>query len=94
VPENPEFRFDATPNPNSLKITFGQSVGADRGKTYTAATAGEWPLAERLFQIPGIQSLFVLKDFVTVSKTGDAAWDSLVPEIEHALADHFAGENR
>jgi hypothetical protein len=85
-----EFHFDPTPNPNSIKVTLNRVVGEDRGKTYTAANAADWKPAELLVRIPGVTTVFVLKDFITVSKEAGADWQSLTPQIETAIGEAFS----
>ncbi|GBG00201.1 hypothetical protein Rsub_13018 [Raphidocelis subcapitata] len=48
------------------------------------------PLAKRLFAIDGVTGVFFGSDFVTVTKTDDAAWPVLKPLVFAALMDHFA----
>ena len=86
-----EFRIEPTPNPNSMKVTLNRMVGEDRGKTYSPANAADWPLAQRLFEITGVTSVFVLKDFVTVSKSPASTWDSILPEVERAIGQELTG---
>ncbi|HEX8903384.1 MAG TPA: NifU N-terminal domain-containing protein, partial [Longimicrobiaceae bacterium] len=72
----PKVRFQETPNPNAGKFTVGRTlVEGRRGRTFAsaAAAAGD-PLAARLFAEPGVASVFVVADFVTVTKDAGAAW--------------------
>ena len=79
--------IDRTPNPNALKFTVGKPVGGP--VTYTEANAGESPLAEALLAIPGVISMFMTADFVTLTKTGDAAWSKIEGAAVAALEAHF-----
>ena len=80
-------RFDATPNPNALKVTApspfcsGSKIVSDASKTNS-------PLAKALLGIPGVVGLFFLNDFVTISKKPEAVWDEMMPSIQEALAKH------
>ena len=80
-------RFDATPNPNAIKVT-APSPFCNGSKIVSDATKTTSPLAKELLGIPGVTSLFFLNDFVTVSKKPDADWDTLVPLIQDALGKH------
>ncbi len=80
---------EATPNPATLKFLPGRTVLADgtldmRG----AAEAARSPLAERLFQIDGVDGVFFGSDFITVSKS-DGEWQQLKPAILGAIMEHF-----
>lgn len=81
---------EQTPNPASLKFLPGCEV-LFRGAVdfRNAAEAHISPLAERLFEVRGVASVFLGRDFVTVTKTGDADWDALKPAILGALMGHF-----
>ena len=79
--------IDRTPNPNALKFTVGEPVGGP--VTYTEGNAGESPLAEALLAIPGVVSMFMTADFVTLTKTGDAAWSEIEGAAVAALEAHF-----
>jgi hypothetical protein len=80
-----------TPNPNALKFSLGQPVvegSASRTVGSAQAARGD-PIAEPLFAIAGVQSIFMVADFVTVIKTADADWDELVPQVIASLQQAF-----
>lgn len=80
-------RIEATPNPNALKFTVGQDVGGP--KTFVPGdTAGD-PLAERLLALPGVTSMFMTADFVTLTKAPDADWEQIALEAQEILQSHF-----
>jgi hypothetical protein len=77
---------ESTPNPNSYKFTVNREVTSGRGQTFKSADEALFsPLAQRLFELGGVRSLFFLKDFITVGRTPDADWDSLIPEVERVV---------
>jgi Fe-S cluster biogenesis protein NfuA len=80
---------ETTPNPATLKFLPGRSVlegspldMADR------AQAAQSPLAESLFEIPGVGGVFLGSDFITVTKT-DGEWQQLKPAILGVIMEHF-----
>ncbi len=79
--------ISATPNPNALKFTVGQSVGGP--KTFTAGAETDEPLAAGLLGIPGVASIFMTADFVTLTKEAAGDWNAIAPEAEAILAKHF-----
>ena len=79
--------IDRTPNPNALKFTVGKPVGGP--VTFTKANAADSPLAETLLAIPGVVSMFMTADFVTLTKTGEAAWSDIEGVAVAALEEHF-----
>ena len=50
--------------------------------------AARSPLAEKLFGVPGVTSVFYGSDFVTVTKD-DSDWQHLKPAILGAIMEHF-----
>ena len=84
-------RFQPTPNPNAGKFTVGRPVveGKASRSVYSAAAAPGDPLATDLFAIDGVASLFLVEDFVTVTKRPDADWQMLVPLVTAVLERHF-----
>ncbi|MEZ4698742.1 MAG: NifU N-terminal domain-containing protein [Rhodothermales bacterium] len=85
------FNAHPTPNPNSLKFTrhAGVFISAGMASYASAADAAGTPWAEQLFAIGGIANVFVMPQFLTVTKTTDADWDDLFERIEGVLAAHF-----
>lgn len=48
------------------------------------------PLAEQLFDIGGIASLFISEDMISVTKDNIASWDDLKPQIMAELMDYLS----
>jgi len=81
---------EATPNPATLKFLPGtQVMGSGTANFTDAASAGNSPLALRLFEIDGVGGVFLGSDFVTVTKADEAAWDVVKPRVLAAVMDHF-----
>ncbi len=81
---------EATPNPATLKFLPGQAVMRSGTANFTdAASAANSPLALRLFEIEGVDGIFLGGDFVTVTKTDEAQWDVVKPRVLAAVMDHF-----
>ena len=78
----------STPNPNARKFTLDQPVGEVVNVT-DAATADDHPLATALFGLDGVVGVFATADFVTVSKSADAAWETLEPAAADLIAAYF-----
>src|SRR5947207_11628321 len=80
---------ETTPNPATLKFIPGRPVL--EGGTMEFAdreAAARSPLAERLFDVPGVSGVFYGSDFVTVTK--DASdWQHLKPAILGAIMEHY-----
>jgi Fe-S cluster biogenesis protein NfuA len=81
---------EETPNPATLKFIPGIIV-MPRGTAdfRDDSTAGRSPLARALFEVDGVEGVFLGSDFITVSKAEDADWFSLKPTVLAAIMDHF-----
>jgi hypothetical protein len=84
----PSFSLQPTPNPNSVKITADAQPFLEHGMaTFASAEeAAGHALGERLFAIRGIANVFILPQFLTITKEPAADWDVLLPEVEAVLA--------
>jgi hypothetical protein len=85
----PKVVFHPTPNPNAGKFTVGRTLVEGRsGRTYGSAdeAAGD-PVARVLLAEDGVEGVFVVADFVTVTKSAAARWNDLAPRIIQRLAE-------
>ncbi|MCL6650411.1 MAG: NifU N-terminal domain-containing protein [Chloroflexi bacterium] len=86
-----QVRAEATPNPNSMKFTVNRELWAGRARTVSSQDeALGLPLAVRLLAVPGVRSLFFLRDFVTVTRDPGANWEALVPAVIATIEAHYA----
>lgn len=85
-------RFQNTPNPNAGKFTADRTIveGKASRSFYNAAQAASDPIGSALFEIEGVASVFMVEDFVTVTKSPETEWSELTPKviatIERAIA--------
>ena len=87
----PTIEFQQTPNPNAGKFVVSQQVapvGTSRSY-YDRDEAREDPVARALMSLEGVRSLFMVDDFITVTKTPVARWEVLVPRVEEAIREHL-----
>jgi hypothetical protein len=78
---------EPSPNPNALKFTVGVPVGGPT--TFAAGAVTDDPLAGALLAIPGITSMFMTADFVTLTKDNEADWGDIAPQAVEILESHF-----
>ena len=81
---------ESTPNEDSLKFLPGRQVmesGTHEFLDTRSSMAS--PLAKKLFNIPGVVSVFYGPDFVTVSKDAAHQWSTLKPEIYSSIMEFF-----
>jgi hypothetical protein len=89
-------RFQPTPNPNAGKFTLNRKVIEDSTSKsfYNADDAADHPLASALFELEGVVSLFMVEDFVTVTKAAETGWESLIPKVQAVLEQVFSQDVR
>jgi hypothetical protein len=78
-----------TPNPNALKFTVGAHFEAP--VAFAAGVETSDPVAAPLLAIPGVTSVFMSSDFVTISKAPNGSWETIVPQAQQILEAHFGG---
>lgn len=88
----PTVRFQPTPNPNAGKFVVDRPVvDDDRPRSYrTPAEAGDEPVARALLELNEVVDVFMVEDFITVTKTPASTWDGLIPRVVRAIEDRLA----
>ena len=83
-----------TPNPNAFKFLMDQPM-AQPGKTLAYAKpeqAQNDVLAQGMFAIPGVETLFFCDNFVTVSMNADADWRAVAEQCTKLLESHIPAD--
>ncbi len=81
-----EVSVTSTPNENALKFNCSQPVLESGYKTYNnAEQAAESPVAAKIFETDGVASVFLMPDFITVTKTPEASWEVVQPAAIEAI---------
>jgi Fe-S cluster biogenesis protein NfuA len=85
---------EATPNPATLKFLPGRAVLEEGSAEFRSPDeAAPSPLAQRLFEVPGVSSVFFGSDFITVTKEDrdepGFEWQHLRPAILGAIMEHY-----
>ena len=84
-----------TPNPNAFKFLVDRPL-AKSGQTLaygSPAQANKDVLAQGMFAIPGIETLFFCDNFVTVSMTAQADWRAVAEQVTRLLESHVPDEH-
>jgi len=75
-----------TPNPNAMKFSLSVTVAETGSFSFNATdTDIEHPIAAAVLGVDGVVSVFGVNDFITVSKTDEASWQSLLPAVVDAI---------
>jgi hypothetical protein len=78
-----------TPNPNALKFEVATDITSPT--TFVAGRDIDHPAAAEILALVGVTSVFMMQDFVTVSKAPDAPWEGIAEEAKRILEGHFPG---
>lgn len=83
---------ESTPNPNSVKFLPGRHVMTNsQTKDFPEVSSSySSPLAQQLFRLEGVKSVFFGSDFITVTKDAQFQWPLLKPEIYAIIMDFFS----
>jgi hypothetical protein len=91
----PKFTTHSTPNPNSVKITSDGPPFVESGMlAFNSATeAADHALGRQLFRVQGLASVFMMPDFLTVTKHPAATWDEVLPTVKSVLDEYFVQQS-
>jgi Fe-S cluster biogenesis protein NfuA len=81
---------EQTPNPSTLKFLPGRVVLEQGTADFPGAeTAQRSPLARRLFEVDGVERVFLGSDFITVTKATSHEWQIMKPAVLGGIMEHF-----
>ena len=81
---------ESTPNPRTLKFLPGRDVLGSGSREFADADAALGsPLATALFDVDGVERVYLGGDFLTITKSEDLEWPHLKPHVLAAIMDHF-----
>jgi Fe-S cluster biogenesis protein NfuA len=73
---------EMTPNPETIKFVADVNLYAGQSADFPdEASAKESPLATELFGFPFVKGVFIMNNFVTITKTADADWMEITPTL-------------
>ena len=79
-----------TPNPETIKFLPGKEVmskGTAEFKSIESAINS--PLALRIFDVEGVNGVFLGSDFISVTKSKKLQWITLKPSVLGKIMEHF-----
>ena len=84
-----------TPNPNAVKIISRYTMKTEGSSNYNAVEeAGANPLAQKIFEVPGVTQVYFFDNYITVSKDPTVDWkevgDEIVEILQAELPEHDA----
>lgn len=86
-----EIYTESTPNPESqMFVTNLHLLPNYVAEFKNREAAGESELAQRLFEIPFVNGVFISNNFVTITKKPDYEWYEITPELREAIRSFLA----
>jgi|TARA_B100000965_G_scaffold361523_2_gene342949 Fe-S cluster biogenesis protein NfuA len=86
--------MEANPNPNSMKFVVNFMLLQD-GVSFdypNAEAAQQSPLAQELFQLPYVDRVFYMSNFITVTKKEEVDWLEIQDEIKSVIKPYLENE--
>jgi Fe-S cluster biogenesis protein NfuA len=87
---------EMTPNPNTMKFVSNRWL-ITNDKSYeilaNQRVGGPSPLAEKLFNFPFINGVFIAANFVTLTKSDIIEWQDVVMELRDFITDYLNSED-
>lgn len=84
------FYAEMTPNPNTMKFVSNRWLVLN-GKSYeflpTQRIGSPSPLAEKLFNFPFVNGVFISGNYVTIKKSEAIEWQEVVMELRNFISD-------
>lgn len=82
---------EQTPNPESLKYVTNKMLFRGTADFDTAELAATWsPLAEALYELPFVKSVYICNNFVTITKEMNYAWEDIMLKAKEFIKSWLA----
>jgi hypothetical protein len=81
---------ESTPNPNTMKFVSNRWLITDNSSYEILAdqrVGGPSPIAEKLFNFPFINGVFIAGNFISVTKSDAIDWQDVVMELREFIKD-------
>lgn len=86
---NQKVYFEQTPNPATLKFVLGRVVTDTGFECTSVEETDSSPLAAKLFGFPWTSSVYIGKDFITVTKQDWVDWNVLAQPLCNLIQEHL-----
>ncbi|MCZ2357519.1 MAG: NifU family protein [Bacteroidia bacterium] len=81
---------EMTPNPASLKFVLDRIILTGSGVEFIdVSTTESSPIANQLFSLPFVKSIFIGSHFVTITKQSDARWEEVIPAVRQEIQNYL-----
>ncbi|MBK9731345.1 MAG: NifU family protein [Chitinophagaceae bacterium] len=84
---------EMTPNPETMKFVTDVMLFAGNSADFAdEASAKDSALATELFGFPFVKGVFIMNNFVTVTKTPDSEWTEIIPALREFVKNYLEAE--
>src|ERR1044072_2228296 len=81
---------EMTPNPETMKFVANKLLYPGKSIDFPdEGSANPSPLATELFSFPFIRGVFIMANFVTLTKTADTDWMDIIPTVKAFLKEYL-----
>jgi len=82
---------EATPNPETMKFVFNRMIFPDQTADFPTVESTTYsPLAKNLFEFSFVQGVFIMNNFVTITRTPGVEWEEIIPIMKEFLKSYVA----
>ena len=84
-------RTRETPNPNARQFVLNTQVLSYGKRSYASAgEAAEDAMAQAVFALGGVTNIYIMNNFVTITKAEDRSWNPLEQQAWKAIDQHIS----
>ncbi len=77
---------EQTPNPETMKFVFNKMILPDDSADFpTRESAAVSPLAKNLYEFNFVNGVFIMNNFVTITRTEGVEWNEVIPIMREFL---------
>jgi Fe-S cluster biogenesis protein NfuA len=82
---------ESTPNPETMKFVFNRMILPEQTADFpTASSTGNSPLAKNLFEFNFVNGVFIMNNFVTITRAPEVEWEEIIPIMKEFLKSYVA----
>lgn len=82
---------EATPNPETMKFVFNRMIFPDQTADFQTVESTTYsPLAKNLFEFSFVQGVFIMNNFVTITRVPGIEWEEIIPIMKEFLKSYVA----
>jgi Fe-S cluster biogenesis protein NfuA len=84
---------EQTPNPESMKFVANKMILPNDSIDFRSSeNLGSSPMAQELFQYDFVQGVFIMNNFVSITKKQDYEWFDIIPQLKKFVQEYLEAE--